>query len=155
MNIDYEKLGKAAWMAWVDLKPAEFNRSVGGEKIARAVISESGLLEEVERLKKAVETLKHECAHCDSEGYVDSGGSDPNGNPIMIPCHRCHCYQIGSKWMKDSSLETWFPYTAKEIEELKAKVRRVEEVISLMQEQCSDDAKVNGYREFLTAAMKG
>ena len=48
---------------------------------------------ERDQLKAALDaTLPAVCPDCDGDGAVDSGGTDPNGNPLM---RRCGCREKG------------------------------------------------------------
>lgn len=40
--------------------------------------------------------------------------------------HDSHATELGNTWLRDSSLETWFPYTREEIDSLKAKIAELE-----------------------------
>ena len=60
------------------------------------------------------------CAVCGGTCAVDSGGVTPWGAPITMPCPACHkpeladLVEIGKRWLANSSLEEWFPFTAEE-----------------------------------------
>lgn len=55
---------------------------------------------------------------------MDTGGMTPWGTGIEMPCPACNqkwddLAAIGASWIKDSSLEKWFPITAEELADLK------------------------------------
>jgi hypothetical protein len=78
-----------------------------------------------EKLGKGVEYLETEkCGTCGGTGQCD-----------FEPCPSCNhhsrfdCFEwsaIGRNWRKDSSLEKWFPFTAKELSELRQRLKAAE-----------------------------
>ena len=64
---------------------------------------------ERDQLKAALDaTLPAVCPDCDGDGAVDSGGTDPNGNPLM---RRCGC--------REKKMKTGMPFGAKSKNEAK------------------------------------
>ena len=62
-----------------------------------------------ENLKHALDaTTPAVCPDCDGDGAVDSGGTDPNGNPLM---RRCGC--------REKKMKTGMPFGAKSKNEAK------------------------------------
>ena len=61
--------------------------------------------------EQARENLKHAldattlavCPDCDGDGAVDSGGTDPNGNPLM---RRCGCREKGGDWYENDDRQS-------------------------------------------------
>lgn len=87
------------------------------------------LLEELERLRKVESELNaykgKQCATCGGNGW-DTGAETPWGSLIVGPCPDCPTFNpLPADWREDSSLETWFPLTAKSISEMKAELDRL------------------------------
>lgn len=86
-----------------------------------------------ERLERCTDCNVAPCGTCHGEGVIDSGGVTPWGAAIDVPCPECEEARfkddaaIGASWRKDSSLEKWFPFSAKELEELKLKAIQPDE----------------------------
>ena len=59
------------------------------------------------------------CPECSDTGERDSGGIHPWGESILLPCD-CKDAEIGRQWRENSSLEKWFPITAKRLVALEA-----------------------------------
>jgi hypothetical protein len=76
-----------------------------------------------------------ECGSCHGTGQTDTGGVTPEDQPIFDCCWFCggwgkvldidtatprnvgvYLARLPADWNEDSSLETWFPFTAKELD---------------------------------------
>jgi len=52
-------------------------------------------------------------------GYDNTDGFHSEPDPFAIAAELKRLAEIGKRWETDSSLEKWFPFTAKEMETLK------------------------------------
>jgi hypothetical protein len=56
---------------------------------------------------------------CAILGYDNSDGLHPDPDPFTIASELKRLAEIGKRWFADSSLETWFPCDAQELQKLK------------------------------------
>lgn len=64
------------------------------------------------------------CPECNDTGERDSGGTHPWGEPIYLACD-CKDAEVGRRWRQDSSLEAWFPITARRLRKLQDENERL------------------------------